>query len=122
MSHVVKIETQIRDINAVRQACVCLKLEPPVHNTFELYNSSVTGWGVYLRDWKYPIVCKTDTGEIAYDNFGGRWGNAQRLDEFRQRYVIEKTKIESRRQGHTSTEKLLEDGSVRVTINTGGDA
>lgn len=121
MSHVVKIETQIRDVNAVRQACSRLQLEPPIHETFELYNSTETGWGVRLTDWKYPVVCKVETGEIAYDNYGGRWGNAQRLDEFMQRYAVEKALVESRRQGYSATETLLEDGSIRVTINAGGD-
>ena len=122
MSHVVKIDTQIRDVNAVRQACSRLQLEPPVHQTFELYNSTETGWGVRLKEWKYPVVCKVETGEIAYDNYGGRWGNAQRLDEFIQRYAVEKTRIESRRHGLTSSEKVLDNGSIRVTIHSGGDA
>ena len=122
MSHVVKIKTQIRDVNALRKACNRLQLEPPIHRTFDLYNSSETGWGVRLQDWKYPVVCKIETGEIAYDNYGGRWGNSQRLDEFVQRYAVEKTKIESRRQGYMSSEKVLEDGSIRVTIKVGGGA
>jgi hypothetical protein len=121
MSHVVQITTEIRDINAVRQACSRLQLEPPVHNTFELYNSTETGWGVNLRDWKYPVVCKLKTGKIAFDNFGGRWGNAQRLDEFQQRYAVEKSKLEARRQGYTTSELSLEDGSIKVTINAGED-
>ena len=121
MSHVVQIKTEIRDITAVRQACNRLQLEPPVHSTYELYNSTEMGWGVRLRDWKYPVVCKIETGEIAYDNYGGRWGAPLRLDEFVQRYAVEKSRIEARREGYTSSEQTLADGSIKLTINAGGD-
>ena len=122
MSHVVKIETQIRDINAIRQSCVHLRLEAPVHGTFELYNSTETGWAVNLRDWKYPVICKIETGEVAYDNYENRWGDQERLDELIQRYAVEKTKIEARRKGHSVTEQKLEDGSVKLTVGVGGEA
>ena len=118
MSHVVKIETQIRDVNAVRKACQRLRLDAPVHDTFELYNSSEIGWGVQLNDWKYPVVCKVESGEVAYDNYEGRWGDPNRLNEFFQRYAVEKAAIEARRQGFSSTEQLLEDGSIKLTIAT----
>lgn len=122
MSHVVQIKTEIRDFNAVKQACQRLQLERPVHGTFQLYSSAETGCGVQLRDWKYPVVCKLDSGEIRYDNYNGRWGHTQRLDEFVQRYSVEKSKLEARKQGFTAAESLLEDGSIKVTINAGGDA
>ena len=122
MSHVVQINTEVRDINAVKQACVRLQLERPVVGRFQLYNSEETGCGVKLRDWKYPVVCKLETGELRYDNYGGRWGNNQRLDEFLQGYAVEKSKLEARRQGFTASEQALEDGSIKVTINAGGAA
>ena len=122
MSHIVKIETQVRDVNAIRQACRKLRLEEPVHKSFELFSAKETGWGVCLRNWKYPVVCKTESGEIAFDNYEGRWGNQKNLDEFLQRYAVEKTKIESRKQGYRSTEETLEDGSIKVTINVGENA
>ena len=121
MSHVVKIETQIRDVNAIRQSCVHMRLEPPVHGTFELYNSTETGWAVSLRNWKFPVVCKVESGEVAYDNYSGRWGDQNRLNEFFQRYAAEKAAIEARRQGYSATEQQLEDGSIKVTIQVGGD-
>ncbi len=122
MSHVVQIKTEIRDINAVRHACIRLQLEPPVQGTFELYNSTESGYGVNLRDWKYPVVCKLETGAIRYDNFNGRWGDPQRLDEFQQLYAVEKSKLEARRQGLTTSEQALEDGSIKVTIHSGAGA
>ena len=122
MSHIVKIETKIRDVHAIRKACSHLDLPTPIHDSHQLYNTTVTGWGVRLRDWHYPVVCMTNSGEVAYDNFGGRWGDAGRLDEFLQRYAVEKTKIEARRQGYSSTEQQLENGSIKVTINVGEES
>ncbi len=29
--------------------------------------------GVQLPEWRYPVVCDTTNGQLAYDNFGGRW-------------------------------------------------
>ena len=121
ISHIVKVETQIRDVNALRQACNFLQLEPPVHSTYELYNSTETGWGVHLRDWRYPVVFKVETAEAAFDNYQGRWGDPQRLDELIQRYAAEKTKIEARRQGYSVTEQRLDDGSVKLSISVGGE-
>ena len=122
MSHVVQIKTEIRDINAVKQACLRLQLEAPTQGTFQLYSSQENGYGVKLRGWQYPVVCKLDSGEVRYDNFGGRWGNDQRLDEFLQRYAVEKSKLEARMQGYTASEKNLADGSIKITIHTGGSA
>ena len=112
----------MRDINALRQACNYLKLEPPVHSTYELYNSTETGWGVQLRDWKYPVVFKLETSEAAFDNYQSRWGDPQRLDELFQRYAAEATKIRARQRGHSVTEQRLEDGSVKLTVSVGGEA
>ena len=65
-------------------------------------------------------MCKVESGEVAYDCYSGKWGATNRLKEFFQRYAAEKAAIEARRQGHSSTEQMLEDGSIKVTIQTGG--
>jgi len=48
------------------------------------------------------------------------WGEQQHLDAFLQAYAVEMAKAESRRKGHQCTERLLADGSVKLTINVGG--
>ena len=122
MSHIVQIETEVRDAAAVRAACHRLGLTKPVHGTTKLFSGEVSGLAVQLPDWQYPVVCDTATGQVRYDNFGGRWGDQQHLDRFQQAYAVEKTKIEARRKGHTCTEQQLADGSVKLTINVGGAA
>jgi len=73
MSHIVTIETQVRDPAAVDLACRRLALAVPQHGEHRLYASKATGLGVQLPGWRYPLVCDTATGKLAYDNFGGRW-------------------------------------------------
>ncbi len=122
MSHIVKIQTEIRDADGVIAACRRLNLPPPVHGTTKLYSASATGWAVQLPDWHYPVVCETPTGQIHFDNFNGHWGRQQELDKFLQSYAVEKTRIEARKQGHTVTEEPLTDGSIRLTVQVNGGA
>ena len=122
MSHIVTIKTKVRDANAVRSACNRLQLAPPVQGEHRLFSGQVTGLGVQLPEWRYPVVAQLNTGELRYDNYGGRWGKQQHLDDFLQSYAVEKSKIEARRRGHSVTEQQLDDGSVKLTINVGGAA
>ena len=120
MSHIVTIQTEIRDPVAILAACRRLGLPTPEQEAVQLYSSRATGWAVRLPGWRYPVVCQTETGQLQFDNFNGRWGDQQALDRFRQAYAIEKAKLEARRQGHAVTEQALADGSIRLTVNPGG--
>jgi len=122
MSHIVTIETQVRDPVAVRSACDRLRLPPSTEGTFQLYSSRATGLGVQLPEWRYPVVCDTTTGKLAYDNFGGRWGDPARLNEFMQAYAVEKARLEARRRGHSVVEQSLADGSIKLTVQVAGGA
>ncbi len=82
--------------------------------------SSAVGWAVRLPDWRYPVVCDVATSKVAFDNYGGRWGDQKQLDRFFQAYAVEKAGIEARRKGHTITEQSLADGSIKLTIQVGG--
>ncbi len=122
MSHVVTIETKIRDIEALIAASQRMKLPPPRLEEVQLFSSQATGHAVRLRDWRYPVVCNTQTGQIAYDNYQGRWGRQEELDRLLQSYAVEKTKIEARKQGHSVQEQALQDGSVKLTLTLGENA
>ncbi len=122
MSHVVQIQTEIRDPVAIRAACGRLALSEPVFGETKLFSTSATGWAVTLPEWRYPVVCDVATAKIAFDNFNGRWGDQKQLDRFLQGYAVEKAKIEARKRGHSVTEQSLHDGSVKLTIQVGGTA
>jgi hypothetical protein len=119
MSHVVEITTQVRDAAAVRAGCSRLGLDEPVEGETRLFSQTVSGLAVRLREWRYPVVFNTQTGETKFDNYQGRWGKQERLDEFLQVYAVEKTKIEARRKGYSVVEQLLDDGSIKLSMNVG---
>lgn len=120
MSHTVSVQTEIRDPVAIRAACLRLQLPQPVEGQHQLFESTVRGWGIQLPRWRYPIVCQTESGELQYDNYNGRWGDPVELDRFKQGYAVEKTKLEAYQQGHSITERSCEDGSVELLVEIGG--
>jgi hypothetical protein len=120
MSHIVNVQTQVRDSVAVHAACRRLGLSEPIQGKARLFSGEVTGLLVSLPDWQYPVVCDLNTGQVRFDNFGGRWGDQTHLDRFLQAYAVEKAKIEARKKGHTVTEQPLADGSIKLTIQLSG--
>ena len=122
MSHIVEIRTEVRSEAAVQSACRRLHLPPAKRGTFELYNSTESGLGIELPKWRYPIVANTQTGQLKFDNYGGRWGDQEYLDQFLQRYAAEAATVEARKRGHSVVEQRLEDNSIKLTINVGGGA
>ena len=60
------------------------------------------------------------TGTIAYDNYGGAWGEQKHLDGFLQAYAVEKAKLEARKKNFAVTETVLGDGSIKLSIHEGG--
>jgi len=122
MSHVVTIETEVRDAAAVQVACHRLGLPQPVEGTTQLFSGDVTGLAVQLPGWHYPVVCQLESGQLKFDNYGGLWGEQAQLDRFLQAYAVERAKIEARRQGHQATETQLADGFIRLTVQVGGAA
>jgi len=120
MSHVVTIRTEIRDAHALRAACHRLGLPEPVNETVKLLSAEATGYSIRLHDWRYPVVCQVESGQIAFDNHQGRWGQQRELDRLIQAYAVEKTRLEARRKGHICTEAQLADGSVKLTIQVAG--
>lgn len=119
MSHIVTVHTQVRDPVAVQCACWRLHLPEPRLGACHLFNATVSGWQVSLPGWTYPVVCETEQGKVHYDNFGGRWGEQGRLDQFLQAYAVEKAKLEARKQGYSAMEQQLANGAIKVTIHTG---
>ena len=119
MSHIVTIETQIRDLVALRAACRRAGLEQPQQETVQLFSGEATGYCVRLPQWRYPVVCDLHNGAIRFDNYGGRWGEQRQLDRLMQSYAAEKTRLEAHRQGYAVTEQTLSDGRIKLTIHVG---
>lgn len=122
MSHIVEIQTEVRDAAAVAAACRRLALPQPIERAVKLFSGEATGLAVQLPGWRYPVVCDLARGQLKYDNYGGQWGNRHELDRFLHAYAVEKATLEARRQGHTVTEQTLADGSIKLTVQVAGGA
>ena len=122
MSHVVTIRTEIRDLAALRHACRRRGLSEPEWETTRLFSGEATGYCVNLPNWRYPVICDLESGQIKFDNFEGRWGEQHELDGLKQAYAVAKACLEARRHGHTVMEQPLADGSIKLTIKVGETA
>jgi hypothetical protein len=120
MSHIVTIKTQIRDAVALAAACGRLGLAPPTEGVARLFSSEARGQIVRLPGWSYPVVVDTDAGQVQFDNYNEAWGKQCELDKLLQAYAIEKAKLEARRAGHGVSERLLADGSIKLTVSVAG--
>ncbi len=120
MSHIVTIQTRLRDPAAIAAACHRLNLPAPIQGTTQLFSGAATGLILQLPGWEYPAVIDVATGEVRYDNFNGHWGDQAHLDRFLQLYAVEKTKLEARKKGYGVIEQALQDGSVKLQIIEGG--
>lgn len=119
MSHTVTVKADVRSKQAIAAACQRLGLAAPVEGTHLLYerSKSINGVAVSLPNWNYPVVFNTETGDVAYDNFGGHWGNISEYEKFMQAYSVCRTMQEASLQGYMATEETLPDGSVKITVN-----
>ncbi len=61
MSHIVQIQTQVRDPVAIHAACRRLELPQPLHQTVKLFAAEVTGLAVQLPGWRYAGFVNNDT-------------------------------------------------------------
>ncbi len=122
MSHIVQVMTEVRDPAAAAAACRRLGLPEPEQGVARLFEGEAAGLLVRLPGWLYPVVCDLATGGLRYDNYGGAWGDPARLDQFLQRYAVERATAEARRKGYSVSEAALADGSVRLTVTVGGGA
>jgi hypothetical protein len=119
MSHVVMIQTQLKNPVAIAAACHRLGLAEPTHGTAQLFSGEATGLLLQLPGWTYPAVIDTQSGSLNYDNYQGRWGEIARLEAFLQAYAVEVTRLEARRKGYAVSEQTLQDGSIQLRIVEG---
>ena len=123
MSHIVTIQVEVKDFDAIKSTARRLNLKEPIHGKAMIFNTKIEGVIVELgHDWIYPVVCVLETGEVKFDTFNGNWGDEKHLHRFVQQYAVEKVAIESRRHGHSVVEQPLVDGSIKLTVNMGGAA
>ena len=119
MSHVVTIDTKLKDPAALAAACTRLKLPEPRTETVKFFDgSTLEGLAVRPPGFVYPVVVQQDGG-VKLDTYNGRWGDDAFLGRLKQAYAVEAAKLQARARGHRVTETPLNDGTVKLTVTAG---
>jgi len=116
MSHTTEVQTEIKDMSVLEQACAMIGASFLGHGNHTQYMSTFTGVGVMLPGWTYPIVVDMDTGRVQQDNYNGRWGDIAELNKLTQRYAAEKIKFTLKKQNKRFTETTTADGNIEITF------
>jgi len=141
MSHLVTIKTEIRDVGAVRAACLRLGW------TFMEGQKTYAWFGESVGDYPLPEgITVDDLGkcdhairvpkaryEIGLVKRGQKflpvwdfWCSGGLSEDtgskFAQAYAVERTKAEARRQGRLVTETAMPNGKIKLTISLEGGA
>lgn len=75
---------------------------------------AVDGFGFRLPGWKFPLIA-TDGGALAFDNFGGRWGNAADIERLTAEYSLSAATKAADSLGWMN-ERLTVDGSALLRV------
>lgn len=118
MSQVVNSRVRMTDRPAIQRAVARMYAEDQTteivsggEQSHQLYSRKVAGLGVRLRGWRYPAVVKAD-GEVAYDNFEGRWGNVGELDRLSQCYTLAAAEAYAADNGYEYHETEIAGGTI----------
>ena len=122
MSHFTTIETQVRDVEALRQACTELGLEL-------LKNAEARGYGSQRRHGDLVIRLKGPYDIAVNQQQGGSFGLTcdwwrghvekevgKNYGRLLQLYGVHKAQAEARRKGYTTRRQRLKDGAIKLTI------
>ena len=123
MSHISKIEVQINDLEALKQACKNLGLEFRENQThFRWY----LGYGNCTHVIRVPgatyevgIVQKGETYELLWDDFYSG-GLVQKLGNnachLKKEYSLERVKNEAKKKRYNVTEQQMQNG-IRLVLS-----
>lgn len=122
MSHFTTIQTQIRDISALRAACSELGLTITPNTQARGYGSNRIKGDLVIRlngpydiavneqpDGSFGLTCDWWGGHVEKE-VGKNYGRLLQL------YGVCKAQAEAKRKGYTTRRQTLKDGSIKLTI------
>lgn len=122
MSHFATIQTQIRDMKALREACREMDLDVIENAEARGYNSN-RHKGEYVIRLKGPYdiaVNRQQDGTLGLicDWWGGHVEKevGKNYGRLLQLYGVYKAQAEARRKGYTTRRQALKDGSIKLVI------
>ena len=122
MSHFTEINTQIKDINALKSACAELGLGGNENAAARGYGSNKQK-GDYVIRLKGPYdIAVNQTQDGTYGLTTDWWADhvekevGPKFGRLLQLYGIHKAQIEARRKGYTTRRQVLGNGSIKLVI------
>ena len=113
MSHTSTTKTELTNADTLTRACERLGIEAPQLGQHRLFDRTEhTGYAVKLAGWNYPAIVDTQTGKVHFDNYGGKWGDDQKLDQLKDAYAAEAAINALQAMGWTWTERQTETGAT----------
>ena len=76
------VVSTVHDPRAVAAACHALGLPPPAERAVRLDHRAFHGWVVQLPGLRYPVVCDTLRGLVAYHRFDNAFARYAHLIRF----------------------------------------
>lgn len=122
MSHFTTIQTQIRDVEALRAACNELGLELLENADARGYGSNQRHGDLVIRfKGRYDIAATKQpdgTYQLAADWWQGHVEKevGKNYGRLLQLYGVHKAQAEARRKGYTTRRQTLKDGAIKLTI------
>ena len=125
MSHISKIELEVKDLGTLAQACSRLGLELiKGQKTFKWYGredgKSDHAIKVPGANYEIGVIKAGKAFELQCDYYDAAIGKAigQKGGLLKQAYAVERTKTEARRKGYTVMEQKTDSG-VRLQVQIG---
>lgn len=122
MSHFTTVETQVRDIGALRKACTEMDLVLTDNAMARGYGAQKTR-GEYVIRLKGPYDIALNREHNGSYGLTTDWwaGHVERevgkeYGRLLQLYAVHKTQIEARKRGRTCRRKQLADGSIKLVL------
>ena len=122
MSHISKIELEVKDLGTLRQACTRLGLKIlEGKRTFKWYGQEEGKCDHAIRvpgaAYEIGVIKNASTFELQCDYYDAAIGKAigQNGGLLKKAYAVERTKTEARRKGYTVIEKQTDSG-IRLHV------
>lgn len=120
MSHITRRTSAIKSVDLLKKACKRVPGAEYIGRVDTARGAPNGGYQFKLKNWNSPVTVDINTGECAFDNYGGRWGKETELDAVKQGYAVEAAKAQAEAEGHEFIEEKLSDGSIKCIIPIGG--
>lgn len=115
MSHIVTIQTELKNKESIQEVCKALNVQYLGQKTTKYYNTTKSGIAVQFRNWKYPVTIQ-ENGSVYFDNYQGSWGNKKDLDAFINEYSLVETVGKLKKKNLRYEVQRLKNNEIKIEV------